>query len=179
MVSYEMKSPLVLLWSMIAVIVIGFGTLLTLCVIDAEKKKYTVFFSVTMIEQMVFLAMFGIVISLFEFSMSLFVAYIGLRAEMKKREVENMILVCAGIVMKMSQGDETSNNAYDEVNKNMKELLRLRIEELKSKNDVTKPEPSCAGSADSMENNAVKAKEEISPVSESSSSRSAAFTQSD
>jgi hypothetical protein len=30
-----------------------------------------------------------------------------------------------------------------------------------------------------MENNAVKAKEEISPVSESSSSRSAAFTQSD
>jgi hypothetical protein len=179
MVSYEMKSPLVLLWSMIAVIVIGFGTLLTLCVVDASKKQYTVFFSVTMIEQMVFLAMFGIIISLFEFSMSLFVAYIGLRAEMKKREVENMMLVCAGIVMKMSQGDETSNNAYDEVNKNMKELLRLRIEELKSKNDITKPEPSCAGSADSMENNAVKAKEEISPVSESSSSRSAAFTQSD
>ena len=174
-----MKSPLVLLWSMIAVIVIGFGTLLTLCVVDASKKHTTVFFSVMMIEQMVFLAMFGIIISLFEFSMSLFVAYIGLRAEMKKREVENMMLVCAGIVMKMSQGDETSNNAYDEVNKNMKELLRLRIEELKSKNDVTKPEPSCAGSADSMENNAVKAKEEISPVSESSSSRSAAFTQSD
>ena len=174
-----MKSPLVLLWSMIAVIVIGFGTLLTLCLVDASKRYTTVFFSAMMIEQMVFLAMFGIIISLFEFSMSLFVAYIGLRAEMKKREVENMMLVCAGIVMKMSQGDETSNNANDEVNKNMKELLRLRIEELKSKNDVMKPEPSCAGSADSMENNAVKAKEEISPVSESSSSRSAAFTQSD
>jgi hypothetical protein len=164
---------------MIAVIVIGFGTLLTLCMVDASKRYTTVFFSAMMIENMVFLAMFGIIISMFEFSMSLFVAYIGLRTEMHNREVENMMLVCAGIVMKMSQGDETSNNAYDEVNKNMKELLRLRIEELKSKNDVTKPEPSCAGSVDSMENNAVKAKEEISPVSESSSSRSAAFTQSD
>ena len=172
-----MKSPLVLLWSMIAVIVIGFGTLLTLCVVDASKKQYTVFFSVTMIEQMVFLAMFGIIISMFEFSMSLFVAYIGLRTEMHNREVENMMLVCAGIVLKLSRGDETSKN--DEVNKSMAELLKLRKEELKSKNDITKPEPSCDGSADSVENNAVKAKDEISPMSESSSSRSAAFTQSD
>lgn len=179
MPSYEWKSPFVLFWSMIAVIAIGFGTLLSLSVVDTEKKQHTVLFSVMMIEQMVYLAMFGIVVALFEFAMSLFVSYIGLRAEMHNREVENMMLVCAGVVMKLSQGDETSNNAYDEVNKNMKELLKLRIEELKSKNDVTKPEPSCAGSADSMENNAVKAKEEISPVSESSSSRSAAFTQSD
>jgi hypothetical protein len=162
---------------MIAVIVIGFGTLLTLCVVDASKKQYTVFFSVTMIEQMVFLAMFGIIISMFEFSMSLFVAYIGLRTEMHNREVENMMLVCAGIVLKLSRGDETSKN--DEVNKSMAELLKLRKEELKSKNDITKPEPSCDGSADSVENNAVKAKDEISPMSESSSSRSAAFTQSD
>jgi hypothetical protein len=174
MVSYEMKSPLVLLWSMIAVIVIGFGTLLTLCMVDASKRYTTVFFSAMMIEQMVFLAMFGIIISMFEFSMSLFVAYIGLRTEMHNREVENMMLVCAGIVLKLSRGDETSKN--DEVNKSMAEL---RKEELKSKNDITKPEPSCDGSADSMENNAVKAKDEISPMSESSSSRSAAFTQSD
>ena len=177
MVSYEMKSPLVLLWSMIAVIVIGFGTLLTLCVVETEKNQHAAVFSLMMIEQMVYLAMFGIVVALFEFSMSLFVAYMGLRAEMHKREVENMMLVCAGIVLKLSRGDETSKN--DEVNKSMAELLKLRKEELKSKNDITKPEPSCDGSADSVENNAVKAKDEISPMSESSSSRSAAFTQSD
>jgi hypothetical protein len=172
----EWKSLLVFSWSMVAVVSVGFGTLAAMCLFGKEKDLIAVF-SLMMLDHVAILAMCGMVVSLVEFSMSLFVAYLGFCADHRQKEAENMILTCAAVVKKLSQeGDEC--NAYEGFIKSMTELVKLKIEKHQSAEGV-KSTGSCVGSTDSVEINAVKSKDEISPVSDTSSSRSAAFTQSD
>ena len=174
----EWKSLLVFSWSMVAVISVGFGTLAALCLFGKEKDLPAVF-SLMMLDHVAILAMCGMVVSLVEFSMSLFVAYLGFCADHRQKEAENMMLTCAAVVKKLSQEDECNNNAdaYEGFIKSMTELVKLKIE--KHQSEGVKSAGSCVGSTDSVEINAVKSKDEISPVSDTSSSRSAAFTQSD
>ena len=171
----EWKTLLVFSWSMVAVVSIGFGTLAALCLFGKEKDLPAVF-SLMMLDHVVFLAMCGMVVSLVEFSMSLFVAYLGFCADHRQKEAENMMLTCAAVVKKLSQeGDEC--NAYEGFIKSMTELVKLKIE--KHQSESVKTAGSCVGSTDSVEINAVKSKDDISPLSDTSSSRSVAFTHSD
>ncbi len=89
------------------------------------------------------------------------------------------MLTCAAVVKKLSQEDECNNNAdaYEGFIKSMTELVKLKIE--KHQSEGVKSAGSCVGSTDSVEINAVKSKDDISPLSDTSSSRSAAFTHSD
>ncbi len=170
MAVHEWKCALVSFWG---IVVVGCITLLTMCMVGVESMDSVVFYAM-MIDRVAGLAKFAIVAALIEFSMSLLLRYLGLCAANRKEEVESMMITCAGIAMKLSQCDESSTDDYAEMMKRMTELLNLRIDEQKSDTN-TNPKP-CAVSVESSEINAANSKDEISPASETSSSRSAANT---
>jgi hypothetical protein len=112
-------------------------------------------------------------VALIESCLKLLVTYWSYCANNRSDELRQMMLACASVAKALSQQDESISESYMEMTKNMTELIKLKIEKHKSD---TKTESS-AGSVDVGD--AVKLKDEISPASESSSSRSAAITLSD
>lgn len=158
--------------SVVGVLVVAIATQFTLCVVRVDTELAAVFY-LMMIDHIKTLVMSCMFVALIESCLKLLVTYWSYCANNRSDELMKMMLACASVAKALSQQDESISESYMEMTKNMTELIKLKIEKHKSDSKTE----SSAGSVDAGD--AVKLKDEISPASESSSSRSAAITLSD
>ena len=143
------------------VLVVGMITQFTFCVVNVSHEHAAAFY-ILMIKNLCDIALFGMGIALLAAMVESLVTYSAYCSYQRSNDAENMMLTCAAIVVKL--GDAGTQAARMEMEKSMNELLKLHIEKM------VQPTPVV---------DEAKCKDEISPASESSSTRSGAITTSD
>ena len=168
-------------------LVVGIIAQFTLCVVRVPPEQAAAFYLV-IVDQVSRIGICGMVLVLVNSIVKSFVVFMAFCASNRSDDMEKIGMLCAAFMKNAIKTESNAGSAdvsyaehtaaHLEMTKSMTELIKLEIEKCKA--GITKTESS-AGPADvsDVELNAMKLKDEISPVSESSSSCSAAHTLAD